>query len=55
METNIQPMFDMLGTPVEHKRLVLLEGGHVPASTNDVIREVLDWLDRYLGPVDSGN
>jgi dipeptidyl aminopeptidase/acylaminoacyl peptidase len=54
VETNIQPMFDMLGTPDEHKRLVLLEGGHVPASPNEVIREVLDWFDRYLGPVDTG-
>ena len=55
VETNIQPMFDMLGTPDEHKRLVLLDGGHVPASTNEVIRHVLDWLDLYLGPVDGGN
>ena len=55
VETNIQPMFDMLGTPSEHKRLVLLDGGHVPASTNEVIREVLDWLDLYLGPVDTGS
>ena len=54
VETNIQPMFDMLGTPAEHKRLALLDGGHVPASPNEVIREVLDWLDRYLGPVDTG-
>ena len=51
VETNIQPMFDMLGTPPKHKRLVLLDGGHVPASPNEVIREVLDWLDLYLGPV----
>ena len=53
VETNIQPLFDMLGTPDEHKRLALLDGGHVPASPNDVIREVLDWLDLYLGPVDT--
>ena len=51
LETNIQPMFDLLGTPPEHKRLVVLEGGHVPGSSNEVIREVLDWLDLYLGPV----
>jgi serine/threonine protein kinase/formylglycine-generating enzyme required for sulfatase activity len=55
VETEIQPMFDMLGTPAEHKRLVLLDGGHVPASPNEVIREVLDWLDLYLGPVDTRN
>ena len=54
LETNIQPMFDMLGTPAEHKRLVLLDGGHVPTSTNELIRAVLDWLDKYLGPVDAG-
>ena len=54
VETNIQPLFDMLGTPAEHKRLVLLDGGHVPASPNEVIRQVLDWLDLYLGPVDDG-
>ena len=54
VETNIQPMFDMLGTTAEHKRLALLDGGHVPASPNEVIREVLDWLDLYLGPVDNG-
>jgi pimeloyl-ACP methyl ester carboxylesterase len=54
VETNIRPLFDMLGSPDEHKRLVLLEGGHVPASPNEVIREVLDWLDLYLGPVDTG-
>jgi serine/threonine protein kinase len=53
VETNIQPMFDMLGTPAAHKKLVLLDGGHVPASPNEVIREVLYWLDLYLGPVDT--
>ncbi len=54
VETNIQPMFDLLGTPDEHKRLVLLDGGHVPSSPNELIREILDWLDLYLGPVDGG-
>ncbi len=47
-------MFDRLGTPREQKRLALLEGGHIPARLEDVIREVLDWLDRYLGPVRRG-
>jgi serine/threonine protein kinase len=55
IETNIRPMFDMLGTASEHKKLVLLDGGHVPASANEVIREVLDWLDLYLGPVETGS
>ena len=39
-------------TPEMSKRLVLLDGGHVPNSVNDVIRELLDWLDRFLGPVE---
>jgi formylglycine-generating enzyme required for sulfatase activity/dienelactone hydrolase len=43
------PMFERLGTPVKDKRHVVLEAGHVPP--NDVLtQEVLDWLDRYLGP-----
>lgn len=45
-----KPLFDLLGTPEEHKRFVLLEGGHIP-DWSEVIRETLDWLDRYQGPV----
>jgi formylglycine-generating enzyme required for sulfatase activity len=55
VETNIQPMFDMLGTPAEDKLLVLLDGGHVPGSVTEIIRESLAWLDKYLGPVDKDN
>ena len=33
------------------KKLVLLEGGHVPNDRLGVIRHVLDWYDTYLGPV----
>jgi len=39
-----------LGTPAADKRLALFEGGHVPP-VQGLMREVLDWLDRYLGPV----
>ena len=46
-----QQLLDMFGTPPEYKRLALVEGGHVPSRREDVMREVLDWLDRYLGPV----
>jgi len=45
-----EPMFQMLGTPKEHKRRVVYETGHdIPQ--NEQIKETLDWLDRYLGPV----
>jgi eukaryotic-like serine/threonine-protein kinase len=44
--------FQFLGTPPEHKRHVIFEdAGHVPPRV-DVIRESLEWLDRYLGPVE---
>jgi hypothetical protein len=32
------------------KRHVVFDSGHVPPP-DMVIKEVLDWLDRYLGPV----
>ena len=46
-----RPLFGMLGAPSDDKRLALLEGGHLPPDRRAIIREVLDWLDRYLGPV----
>jgi cephalosporin-C deacetylase-like acetyl esterase len=50
LETGARPMFDLLGTPPEHKRHVIAGGVHyVPRTT--LIRETLAWLDRYLGPV----
>jgi eukaryotic-like serine/threonine-protein kinase len=42
---------DLMGTPVAHKRHAVLEGGHAPADIRGLIREVLDWLDKYIGPV----
>jgi len=49
-ETSQKPMFDLLGTPAEHKRLILYETDHIPPR-NEFIKETLAWLDRYLGPV----
>jgi hypothetical protein len=49
-ETSIKPMFDLLGTPDEHKDLKLYETDHIPPR-NEFIKEILAWLDRYLGPV----
>jgi predicted Ser/Thr protein kinase/predicted esterase len=44
------PMFRLLGTPEEHKRQLLYDTGHnIPR--NQLIKESLEWLDRYLGPV----
>jgi cephalosporin-C deacetylase-like acetyl esterase len=50
VEISQEPMFRLLGTPREQKRRVVYETGHdIPQ--NELIRESLDWLDRYLGPV----
>ena len=43
------PMFRLLGTRPEEKRQVLWDGSHGVAPTNPYRKEVLDWLDRFLG------
>ena len=50
LETYSKPMFDLLGTPEEHKRLIIYDTGH-GTPRKEKIKEILDWLDRYLGPV----
>jgi len=49
-EANIKPMFDLLGTPAESKKLFTTKTDHVPP-VNEFIKETLAWLDKYLGPV----
>jgi hypothetical protein len=50
VETAIKPMFDLLGTPVDHKRLIICDTDHIPPR-NEFIKEILAWLDKYLGLV----
>jgi dienelactone hydrolase len=48
--TTVQiPMFRLLGTPEKDKRHVLFEGAHGVFfyHRNEVVREVLAWLDQY--------
>ena len=49
-QTNQLPLFRLLGTPAADKKHVVFDCGHVPPWP-DVVRETLDWLDHYLGPV----
>ena len=49
-ETSQIPMFEMLGTPAEHKKRLTFPRGHTVPKP-DLITESLAWLDRYLGPV----
>ena len=51
IETSQRPLFRLLGTPADHKRHAVLEGGHTPWRRQDIVDEILAWLDRYLGPV----
>jgi formylglycine-generating enzyme required for sulfatase activity/cephalosporin-C deacetylase-like acetyl esterase/predicted Ser/Thr protein kinase len=50
VEISQKPMFDFLGTPREQKKYILYDTAHnVPR--NEMIKETLNWFDRYLGPV----
>jgi formylglycine-generating enzyme required for sulfatase activity/dienelactone hydrolase len=48
-ETSQKPLFDLLGTPAAHKRHVVYDAGHDPLPRSQFVREILAWLDRYLG------
>jgi hypothetical protein len=50
LETSQNPMFRLLGTSDKDKRHAILDGGHLP-DRDEMIKEILDWLDRYQGPV----
>lgn len=50
-ESMAKPMFEMIGTPEEHKLLKIYETDHIPPKS-EYIAEILAWLDLYLGPVD---
>jgi len=49
-EETSKPLFDLLGTSAQHKRLMLYDTDHIPPH-NEYIKETLAWLDKYLGPV----
>jgi eukaryotic-like serine/threonine-protein kinase len=44
-----EPMFKLLGTPAEHKRRVVYETSHT-IPRNEMIKEVVDWMEKYWGP-----
>jgi serine/threonine protein kinase/dienelactone hydrolase len=50
-DTSIKPMFDLLGTPDERKILKVYDTDHIPPR-NEFIKEILAWLECYLGPVE---
>ena len=50
VETAQEPLYDHLGTPESDKEHVIYPMGHGPFP-RQMWREVLPWLDEYLGPV----
>jgi dipeptidyl aminopeptidase/acylaminoacyl peptidase len=46
-----KPMYDLLGTPEKDKKLIVYETDHI-IPVNELIKETLNWLDRYFGPVE---
>jgi hypothetical protein len=53
LETRQLPLFRAVGTPDKNKRHVLFDGGHLNVMTQPrMMKEILDWFDRYLGPVE---
>ena len=53
LDTHQQPLFAALGTREPDKVFRQYDGGHANLLTRpDLIREILDWLDQRLGPVD---
>ncbi len=51
-ETSQEPLFRRLGTPDQDKRHIVYDMGHEPLPPGQTLRDVLPWLDQYLGPVD---
>jgi hypothetical protein len=51
-ETSQKPMYERLGTSAEHKVHKRYPTGHGVVRFVEFNRDVLEWLDRYLGPVE---
>jgi dienelactone hydrolase len=53
--TSQLPMYEFLGTPEAHKKHQVYPGGHglLGLFRKQIRDDMLDWLGRYLGPVES--
>ncbi len=52
LETSQKPMFELLGTDPEHKKHYVTPASHI-VPRDILIRETLDWFDRYLAEKDN--
>jgi pimeloyl-ACP methyl ester carboxylesterase len=53
VETSQLPLYRLLAAPARDKHQIIAEGGHMPPQ-DLLVKETIDWLDRYLGPVALG-
>ena len=51
LQSSQMPLFRVLGAPEKDKRIAIFDSGHVVWLSPAVIKEIADWLDRYLGQV----
>jgi formylglycine-generating enzyme required for sulfatase activity/dienelactone hydrolase len=52
LDTSKRYLFQSLGTPAKDKKHVLFDTAHnVTVKRSQFVKEVLDWLDKYLGTV----
>ena len=51
-DTSQKPTFELLGTPAEHKVHKTYPTGHGVVRLVEFNSDVLEWLDRYMGPVE---
>ena len=49
VESSQKPMFRLLGTAQDQKKMLIYESGHLVPAT-EFIKETLAWFDTYLGP-----
>jgi len=50
LENNVKPFFNLIGTPEKDKRLCIYDIDH-SIYKGQLIKETLNWLDKYFGPV----
>jgi len=53
LETSGRPFFDNIGTPEDQRKLVIIDANHgvLSYARDQVVGEVLGWLDEYMDPV----
>jgi eukaryotic-like serine/threonine-protein kinase len=50
MEASQEPLYRLLGSRKDQKKHLLYDTGHNIPRT-ELIKETLNWLDQYLGPI----